>query len=80
MDIASLGIKIDTSDAATAVTDLDKVTQSGAKAEKAAEGVAAGFEKASSAANDLATTEKKLAESTDDAKTRLLAKIGRAVV
>lgn len=73
MDIASLGIKIDTSDAATAVTDLDKVTQSGAKAEKAAEGVAAGFEKASSAANDLATTEKKLAESTDDAKTRLLA-------
>lgn len=73
MDIASLGIKIDTSDAATAVTDLDKVTQAGAKAEKAAEGVAAGFEKASSAANDLSTTEKKLAESTDDAKARLLA-------
>ena len=53
MDIASLGISIDTSDAAKAVTDLDKVVQSGEKAEKAAEGVAAGFEKASVAASEL---------------------------
>ena len=73
MDIASLGISIDTSDAAKAVTDLDKVVQSGEKAEKAAEGVAAGFEKASVAASELSGAGKKLAETTEEAKARLLA-------
>ena len=73
MDIASLGISIDTSDVAKATDSLDKVVQSGEKAEKAAEGIAAGFGKASAAANELASSEGKLAESTDDAKARLLA-------
>lgn len=73
MDIASLGISIDTSDVAKATDSLDKVVQSGEKAEKAAEGVAAGFGKASAAATELAESEGKLAESTDDAKARLLA-------
>jgi lambda family phage tail tape measure protein len=73
MDIASLGISIDTSDVAKATDSLDKVVQSGEKAEKAAEGVAAGFGKASSAAAELTASEGKLAESTDDAKARLLA-------
>ena len=73
MDIASLGISIDTSDAAKAVTDLDKVVQSGEKAEKAAEGVAAGFDKASVAASELSSAGKKLAETTEEAKARLLA-------
>lgn len=73
MDIASLGIKIDTSDAAKAVTDLDKVVQSGEKAEKAAEGIAAGFDKASASASDLSSSERKLSETLDEAKGRLLA-------
>ncbi|QJI29908.1 phage tail tape measure protein [Pseudomonas sp. ADAK18] len=73
MDIASLGIKIDTSDAAKAVTDLDKVVQSGEKAEKAAEGIAAGFDKASASASDLSSSERKLSETLDEAKARLLA-------
>ncbi|WP_164488182.1 phage tail tape measure protein [Pseudomonas endophytica] len=50
MDIASLGIKVDSSDAANAVTDLDKLSQSGERAEKAAEGVASGFDRTADAA------------------------------
>ncbi|MBD1589791.1 phage tail tape measure protein [Pseudomonas typographi] len=73
MDIASLGISIDTSDVAKASDGLDKIVQSGERAEKAAEGVAAGFGKASAAADELASSEGKLAESTEDAKARLLA-------
>lgn len=73
MDIASLGISIDTSDVAKATDGLDKIVQSGEKAEKAAEGIAAGFGKASAAANELASSEGKLAESTEDAKARLVA-------
>ncbi|SUD43813.1 phage tail tape measure protein, lambda family [Pseudomonas fluorescens] len=73
MDIASLGISIDTSDAAKAVTDLDKVVQSGEKAEKAAGAIAAGFDKASTAAADLSSSERKLSETLDEAKARLLA-------
>lgn len=73
MDIASLGISIDTSDVAKATDGLDKIVQSGEKAEKAADGIAAGFGKAAAAANELASSEGKLAESTDDAKARLLA-------
>ncbi|WP_421523064.1 phage tail tape measure protein [Pseudomonas yamanorum] len=73
MDIASLGIKIDTSDAAKAVTDLDKVVQSGEKAEKAAEDISAGFDKASASASDLSASERKLSETLDEAKARLLA-------
>ncbi|PIB40684.1 phage tail protein [Pseudomonas sp. 2822-15] len=73
MDIASLGIKIDTSDAAKAVTDLDKVVQSGEKAEKAAADISAGFDKASASASDLSASERKLSETLDEAKARLLA-------
>lgn len=73
MDIASLGISIDTSDVAKATDGLDKIVQSGEKAEKAAEGIAAGFGKASAAANELASSEGKLAESTEEAKARLVA-------
>ena len=73
MDIASLGIKIDTSDAAKAVTDLDKVVQSGEKAERAAEDISAGFDKASVSASDLSASERKLSETLDEAKARLLA-------
>ncbi|MEO8641841.1 phage tail tape measure protein [Pseudomonas sp.] len=73
MDIASLGIKIDTSDVAKATTDLDRVVQSGERAEKAADGVTAGFDKASVAASDLSKAGKQLAETTEEAKARLLA-------
>ncbi len=73
MDIASLGIKIDTSDAAKATTDLDKFVQSGERAEKAADGVTSGFDKASVAASDLSKAGKQLAETTEEAKARLLA-------
>lgn len=44
--IAELGIKVDSTDAAQASTDLDKLTAAGARAEKAAEGVARGADKA----------------------------------
>jgi lambda family phage tail tape measure protein len=45
--IAELGIKVDSTDAAQASSDLDKLTAAGARAEKAAEGVAKGADKAS---------------------------------
>jgi lambda family phage tail tape measure protein len=44
--IAELGIKVDSTDAAQASTDLDKLTAAGTRAEKAAEGVARGADKA----------------------------------
>lgn len=44
--IAELGIKVDSTDAAQASTDLDKLTAAGSRAEKAAEGVARGADKA----------------------------------
>lgn len=44
--IAELGIKVDSTDAAQASTDLDKLTAAGARAEKAADGVARGADKA----------------------------------
>ena len=44
--IAELGIKVDSTDAAQASTDLDKLTAAGGRAEKAAEGVARGADKA----------------------------------
>jgi lambda family phage tail tape measure protein len=44
--IAELGIKVDSTDAAQASTDLDKLTAAGARAEKATEGVARGADKA----------------------------------
>ncbi|SDU61530.1 phage tail tape measure protein [Pseudomonas mediterranea] len=50
MDIASLGISIDTSDVAKATTDLEKVVDAGGRAEKAAESVSQGFEKAGNSA------------------------------
>lgn len=45
--IAELGIRVDSTDAAQAGTDLDKLTAAGGRAEKAAEGVAKGADKAS---------------------------------
>lgn len=71
--IAQLGIEVNSGDAVQAATDLDRLTQAGAKAEKAADGVAASFDKAATASTGLATAEGKLVESTDDAMKRLTA-------
>ncbi len=72
-DIASLGIEVQTGDVTKAGAELDKFVQAGEKAERAAEGIGQSFEKASTAATGLASAESKLGESTEDAKTRLLA-------
>ncbi|ROO33381.1 phage tail tape measure protein [Pseudomonas sp. 7SR1] len=45
--IAELGIKVDSTDAAQASSDLDKLTAAGGRAEKAAEGVSRSADKAS---------------------------------
>ncbi|MGN8346366.1 phage tail tape measure protein [Pseudomonas sp. SMV71] len=45
--IAELGIKVDSTDAAQASSDLDKLTAAGGRAEKAAEAVSRGADKAS---------------------------------
>ncbi|MEE4668269.1 phage tail tape measure protein [Pseudomonas alliivorans] len=71
--IAELGIKVDSGDAAQAATDLDKLAAAGGRAEKAAEGVSSGFDKASTSAAGLATAETKLNETTEQAMTRLTA-------
>lgn len=71
--IAQLGIEVNSGDAVQAATDLDRLTQAGVRAEKAAEGVATGFDKAATATAGLATAEGKLSESTDDAIKRLTA-------
>lgn len=71
--IAELGIKVDSTDAAQASTDLDKLTAAGGRAEKAADGVAAGFDKAATATADLSASERKLSETLEEAKARLLA-------
>ena len=44
--IAELGIRVDSTDAAQAGADLDKLTAAGGRAEKAAEGVSRGADKA----------------------------------
>ncbi|MEV4909074.1 phage tail tape measure protein [Streptomyces albidoflavus] len=71
--IAQLGLAVDSGEAVQAATDLERLAQAGAKAEKAADGVAAGFDKAATASTVLATAEGKLSESTDDAMKRLTA-------
>lgn len=71
--IASLGLQIDSGDAVEAKDNLDQLAQSGAKAEKAAEGLAAGFSKVASEAAGLATAEAKVAETTEEAMARLTA-------
>ncbi|RMS14566.1 Prophage PssSM-02, tail length tape-measure protein [Pseudomonas coronafaciens pv. coronafaciens] len=71
--IAELGIKVDSGDAAQAATDLDKLAAAGGRAEKAADGVSSGFDKATSAASGLSTAEGKLNETTDQAIARLTA-------
>ncbi|WP_339495797.1 phage tail tape measure protein [Pseudomonas sp. RA_105y_Pfl2_P56] len=71
--IAQLGLAVDSGEAVQAATDLERLAQAGAKAEKAADGVAAGFDKAATASTGLATAEGKLSESTDDAMKRLTA-------
>ena len=72
-EIASLGIAVQTGDVTKASTELEKLVQAGEKAEKAAEGISEGFGKASAAASGLSGAETKLAETTEDAKARLLA-------
>ena len=72
-DIASLGIEVQTGDVTKAGAELDKFVQAGEKAEKAAEGIGQSFDKASTAATGLSGAESKLAETTEEAKTRLLA-------
>lgn len=72
-DIASLGIEVQTGDVTKAGAELDKFVQAGEKAEKAAEGIGQSFDKASAAATGLSGAETKLAETTEEAKTRLLA-------
>ena len=72
-EIASLGIAVQTGDVTKASTELEKLVQAGEKAEKAAEGISEGFGKASAAASGLSGAENKLAETTEDAKARLLA-------
>ncbi|QXG35483.1 phage tail tape measure protein [Pseudomonas viridiflava] len=71
--IAELGIKVDSGDAAQAATDLDKLAAAGSRAEKAADGVSSGFDKASTSAAGLNTAEIKLNETTEQAMTRLTA-------
>ncbi|MEE5149109.1 phage tail tape measure protein [Pseudomonas alliivorans] len=71
--IAELGIKVDSGDAAQAATDLDKLAAAGGRAEKAADGVSSGFDKASNAASSLSSAEGKLNETTDQAIARLTA-------
>lgn len=70
--IAQLGIEVNSGDAVQAATDLDKLTQAGIQAEKAADDVSAGFKKTADAAEKLAAAEAKAAQATDDAKARLL--------
>ncbi|MPR00681.1 phage tail tape measure protein [Pseudomonas sp. MAFF 212408] len=71
--IAELGIAVDSGEAVKATSDLENLAKAGAKAEKAADGVAAGFDKAATAASDLSASERKLSESLDETKARLLA-------
>lgn len=71
--IAQLGIEVNSGDAVQAATDLERLAQAGVKAEKAADGVAAGFDKAATASTGLAAAEGKLSESTEDAMKRLTA-------
>lgn len=70
--IAQLGLEVDSGDAVKAAADLDKLTEAGVKAEKAADDVAAGFKKTAASANELAAAEDKAAQATDSAKARLL--------
>nr|WP_315446146.1 phage tail tape measure protein [uncultured Pseudomonas sp.] len=71
--IAQLGLAVDSGEAVQAATDLERLAQAGAKAEKAADGVATGFDKAATASTGLASAEGKLSESTEDAMKRLTA-------
>lgn len=70
--IAELGIAVDSGDAVQAATDLDKLTEAGTKAEKAADGVTTGFKKTADAADKLAEAEARAAQATEEAKARLL--------
>ncbi|WP_046489936.1 phage tail tape measure protein [Pseudomonas veronii] len=71
--IAELGIAVNSGEAVKATSDLENLAQAGAKAEKAADGVSAGFEKAATATAGLSASERKLSETLDEAKARLLA-------
>lgn len=71
--IASLGIQVESGDAVEAKDNLEQLAQAGQKAEKAAEGLSTSFDKASSSAGALASAEGQVAESTEEAMTRLTA-------
>ncbi|MCS5516575.1 hypothetical protein NWF32_21225 [Pseudomonas qingdaonensis] len=72
-NIASLGIQVESGGAVEAKDNLDQLALAGQKAEKAAEGLSTSFDKASSSAGALASAEGRVAESTDEAMTRLTA-------
>jgi hypothetical protein len=65
MDLASLAIKIDSTEAGKAATDLDKVTAAGGRAERATAGTGREFVKASSAAGKLRMEELSAAAAAD---------------
>lgn len=64
-DIASLGIKVDTGDVSKATTELDGLAQSGAKAEKAAEGLSSGSKKAGISIKEMAEQTKGAEQATE---------------
>lgn len=70
--IAELGIRIASDDAGQAADNLDRLVQSGSRAEKAADEVAASFDKAADSAKQLASAESGAGESAAEAKKRLL--------
>lgn len=83
MDIASLGIKIDTSDAAKAATDLDKITEAGVGVEGAAKRTGSAWEKAfAGLTGDTQQIVKELQalNAKQDTTAQLMATIGKSLV
>jgi lambda family phage tail tape measure protein len=82
MDIASLGIKVDSSDVATASTDLDRLTTAGAKAEESAKRSGSAWSKSLSAmAGDTQQIVRELQalNAKQDATAKLMVTVGTAV-
>lgn len=65
VDIASLAIQIDTSDVARAERDLDKLSNKGAKSERAAKGVGDAHDKATGKVGALGTSARKTGDALD---------------
>jgi lambda family phage tail tape measure protein len=82
MDIASLGIKVDSSDVATASTDLDRLTTAGIKAEESAKRSGSAWSKSLSAmAGDTQQIVRELQalNAKQDATAKLMVTVGTAV-